>query len=197
MPTPQKAQIIDEVTDSFGRAKSVFLADFTGLTVEEMTELRRSFRQAGVEFRVVKNTLARMAAEKSSYGALSRYFEGPTALALAMQDPAAPARIILEYRKKKEKPHVKAFVFEGQMLDPSQLEAIAELPPREVIIGHLLAGLNSPIVRLVGVLQGLLSDLVHTLDAIREKREKEQPAPRAEEVATPAANTTEPVVAQA
>jgi len=191
MPTPQKAQVIEEVANTFGRAKSVFLTDFTGLTVEEMTELRRSFRQAEVEFRVVKNTLARRAAEKSRYGTLGRYFEGPTALAFGMKDPAAPARILLEYRKKKERPSVKAFVFEGQMLDPSYLEAIAELPPREVIIGRLLAGLNSPMVRLLGVLQGQFSSLVRTLEAIREKKEAEPPASPAKEVAAPVAETAE------
>lgn len=171
MAKPEKELIVKEVADKFAKASSVLFADFTGLKVEEMNELRSAFRKASVEYRVVKNTLARLALKEAGYEHLCDYLTGPTSFAFGGEDPVAPAKIITDFAKKIDKPKIKACLFEGKLLEPSQVDQIAKLPSREILLSRVAAGVNGPLVSFVWVLQSLLQNLVLVLDAI--KREKE------------------------
>jgi len=173
MPKPEKERIVDEIAEQLQQAQGIYLTDFTGLSVAEITELRNNFRNAGVEFRVVKNSLTRLSAQKAGMDNLIDYLTGPTALALGRDEPIAPARIVKEFAKKTEKPTIKVGLIEGQIIAPDEVESIINIPPREVLLGQVVGTFSAPMSDLVSVLTSLLSSFVSTLDAIKFKKEKE------------------------
>lgn len=167
----QKKEAVRELKEKITAAKALVLADYRGLTVEQDTELRRALRKAGVEYRVVKNTLTRFAAKESGLEGLEPFLEGPTAIALSDTDPVAPAKVLSEYAKKYEKLELKVGVVEGKIVDVNGIKALADLPPKEVLIAKVLGGFNAPIAGLVNVLNGNIRGLVVALNAIREQKE--------------------------
>ncbi len=174
MPQPQKIQKVEEIAESLQRASGVFLTDFSGLSVEEITQLRREFRKADVAYLVVKNTLAKRSCEQVGLESMIPYLTGPTGLALALGDPVAPVRVISDFvkqHKEKGKPEIKGAVVEGQMLSAAEAEAMKNIPPREVLIAQVVGGIAAPLSGLVGGLQGVISKLVYALDAVKEKKE--------------------------
>lgn len=173
MPTPQKEEAVKEVAQSLSDAKSVFLADFTGLNVEEANELRRSFKRSAVEYRVVKNTLARRSVESAGCEELLEYLEGPTAMAFGMEDPVAPAKVIKEFSKTSDKIKVKACLFEGVLIGTDQVSSIADLPTKEELVGQLVGMLNAPIANLASSLNSVLSKLVFAVDAVKKNKEEQ------------------------
>jgi len=167
----QKKEAVRELKEKITAAKALVLADYRGLTVEQDTELRRALRKAGVEYRVVKNTLTRFAAKESGLEGLEPFLEGPTAIALSDTDPVAPAKVLSEYAKKYEKLELKVGVVEGKIVDVNGIKALADLPPKEVLIAKVLGGFNAPTAGLVNVLNGNIRGLVVALNAIREQKE--------------------------
>ncbi|MFQ6114711.1 MAG: 50S ribosomal protein L10 [bacterium] len=172
MPTPEKIAAVEEVAKQITQAKSIFLTDFSGLNVEDINDLRKSFRGASVEYRVVKNNLARLSAKSAGCEELLEYFEGPTALAFATDDPAAPAKIIAKFAKEKDKPKIKACLFEGVLIGADQISAITNLPSRDELLAKLIGGLNAPLSNLVFSLNGILRKLVFALDAVKKQKEE-------------------------
>lgn len=166
----QKQEVVKEISDKMKNAKAMVLADYRGLTVEQDTELRSALRKAGVEYRVVKNTLTRFAAKENNLEGLTPYLSGPTAIALSNTDPVAPAKVLMEYSKKYEKLELKVGVVEGKIIDLNGIKALAELPPKEVLIARALGGIKSPLAGLVNVLNGNIRGLVVALNAIAEKK---------------------------
>jgi large subunit ribosomal protein L10 len=124
-----KADAVARLSEKFTAAKSIFLTDYSGLTVEAITHLRRNFRNSNVEYLVGKNTLVRIAAEQAGYRTLVPYLEGPTALAFSMKDASAPAKVILDF-VKSHKPAIKAIIFEGQFSSETS-RGYFKLPTRE------------------------------------------------------------------
>ena len=171
MARPEKVQVVNDLVESINQSKGIYLTDFSGLNVQEINELRKTFRESDVEYKVVKNTLARLSVQEAGYDNLLEYLTGPTAFAFSVDDPGIPARIIKEFAKKKDKPEIKAIVFEGTLLDASQAEQVANLPSREELIAKFLGTLNAPMYNLAGALQGLLRKFVGTLDAIKTQKE--------------------------
>ena len=171
MLQPDKVKRVDDLNATLGRAKSIYMTDFTGLSVEEITRLRRELRKANVSYIVVKNTLAKIAAKKMGYEKIVPYLEGPTGLAIALGDPLAPGRILFDFQKDKQKPKIKAAMFEGQILDEKAALAIRNIPPREVLLAQVASGVAAPLSNLVGSLQALLTQLAYTLNAVKEKKE--------------------------
>ena len=167
-----KAKDLAALTESLQSAKSAMVVSFSGLTVAKDQEFRNSLRAAGAKYQVVKNTLAKRAAEKAGKGEINPYFKGPSAIAYSFQDASAPARIIKEFFKDNQKPKVKFTLFEGEFLGPERLDEIAALPSRNELIARVLGGFNAPIQGLAGVLGGILSKLVRTVDAVRESKAK-------------------------
>ncbi|HTP13804.1 MAG TPA: 50S ribosomal protein L10 [Bacteroidota bacterium] len=172
MKRSEKEAIVAAVTDKASRAAAIYFADFTRLTVEEETDLRREFRKAGVEYTVVKNTLVKKALEQvKGYDSVISKLVGPTGIAFTYDDVAVPARIIKKFSDKTGKFKLKAAVLEKQVYDGSKLEAIAKMPSRKEIIASILGSLQAPIAGLVGVVQALPRDLVNILDAIEKKKQ--------------------------
>lgn len=170
MPTPQKEEVVAEVTQKLNEAKSVFLTDFKGLNVQEISDLRRAFTGASVQYRVVKNTLARLSVKEAGLDELLEYLEGPTAMAFGMDDPAAPARVIKQFAKDSAKLQVKACLFDGMFLDANKVNEIANLPSKEQLLGKLSGVLNAPLTNLVYSLNAILSKFVFALNAVKEQK---------------------------
>ena len=147
-----KKPIVDEISASIKDAQSVVLVDYRGLTVEQDTALRKQLREAGVTYKVYKNTMIRFAAKGTEFEALEPHLEGPTALAVSKEDATAPARVLAEFAKKADKLELKGGVVEGNAYDAKALESIAAIPSRDELISKLLGSLQSPITNLARVL---------------------------------------------
>ena len=148
-----KAPIIDEIKGYVDKASAAVLVDYRGLTVEEDTRLRKALREAGVVYKVYKNTYLKRAFEGTDFAQLNGHLEGPTAIAFGIEDATAPARIIAEFAKKAPKLEFKAGVVEGVYYDVKGIEKIALIPSRDVLISKLLGSLQSPIANLARVLK--------------------------------------------
>lgn len=166
----EKEKTVNELRERLSLTKSLFLTDFRGLSVDDMTRLRRSLKEKGAEYRVTKNTLIRMAAEESEFGGILDFLKGPTGLVFSYEDPLAPAKALHEVHKKTEKPKIKVIWMEGKLLDESHLRTLATLPAREVILAQIVSGLDFPVANFVGTLQGVLRNFVSTIDAIKEEK---------------------------
>ncbi|NLP17036.1 MAG: 50S ribosomal protein L10 [Clostridiales bacterium] len=148
-----KQPIVDEIKGFAKDAKAVVLVDYRGLTVAEDTELRKKLREAGVVYKVYKNTLLNFAFKGTEFEALSKDLEGPTAVAFGIDDVTAPARIINEMAKKMPKLEFKSGVVEGSYYDQKGIQVIASIPSREVLISRLLGSIQAPIANLARVLK--------------------------------------------
>ena len=170
MPRPEKVQLVAEVTEQFRAAGSVYVTDYAGLTVGDMTELRKQLRAAGVKYRVVKNTLLRRAASDAGLDDLADHFRGPTAVAFGPADPVSAAKIFSEFASRLEKPKVRRFVVDKHPFAPVDLRALASLPSREVLLGQVVGAVEGPIAGLIGTLDAIVRELVSTVDAVAEKK---------------------------
>lgn len=170
MPRPEKEAVVNEVAEIFKEAKSVFLTDFQGLNVEQMIDFRRQCRKEAVGYRVVKNTLTRLAAKEAGMDEILEHIEGPSAIAYSYEDPSAPARVITTFAKVHERPVIKVSRFEGKFYGPESVQTIASLPSKDVLLAKLLGTCNAPVRGLVGTINGLLQKLVMTFDAVKNSR---------------------------
>ena len=166
-----KQVVVQEIAEKFRNAKTAVLVNYRGLTVEEVTELRAKSRDAGIEYKVYKNSMMRFAAKETGYEGLLDVLVGPTAIAFCNTDPVAPAKVLSEFAKKHKALVIKAGMVEGKVLDVQGVAALAELPPREVLVAKVLGALNSPISGFVNVLNGNLRGLVVALDAIAQQKQ--------------------------
>ncbi|RKJ05084.1 50S ribosomal protein L10 [bacterium D16-54] len=147
-----KQPIVAEISELLNGAASAVAVDYRGLTVAQDTELRKQLREAGVTYKVYKNTLIRRAAEGTDFAALDPHLEGPTAIAVSKDDATAPARILAEFAKKADKLEIKAGIVEGAYYDAKGMQAISSIPSREVLLGRLFGSMKSPISNLARVL---------------------------------------------
>lgn len=167
----EKKEIVTALEDKFSKAKVAILAEFSGMGVEEIREVRSQLRGAKGEFKVIKNTLAIRAAAQTALEGVSGHFKGPTAVALGYDDPIAPAKAMKEIADKQKKLKIKIGVVEGQVIDLVRFRQIAQLPAKPVLIGALIGRLQSPLYGFAGSLNGVLSKFVLTLQALKEKRQ--------------------------
>lgn len=147
-----KKPIVEEIAGSIKDAASVVLVNYSGLTVEQDTQLRKQLREAGVTYKVYKNTMIRFAAKGTEFEALEPHLEGPTALAVSKEDATAPARVLAEFAKKADKLELKAGVVEGTYYDEKGIQVIATIPSREILLGKLLGSIQSPIANFARVI---------------------------------------------
>lgn len=150
-----KQSIVEEISASIKDAQSVVLVDYRGLTVEQDTQLRKNLREAGVTYKVYKNTMMNFAFKGTEFEGLTQYLEGPSAMALSKDDATAPARIIAQFAKTADKLEIKAGVVEGTVYDAKGIAAIASIPSREVLISRLLGSMQSPITNFARVMNQL------------------------------------------
>ena len=167
MPTAKKAQMIEELQDRIARSTIAVGTGYRGLTVLEMDQLRRRMRAAGIELRVVKNTLTRLAAERAGKPTLSQLVEGPTALAFGYGDILAVARAFNEYTPTAPPAFsIRAIYLDGQVLPGRELGELARLPTKEVLLAQVVGQLQSPLAALAGLLEAPVAELARLLDAM-------------------------------
>jgi large subunit ribosomal protein L10 len=174
MPTQKKVEQVDQYTQKFRKSKSIFLADFSGMNVAQTTELRRQFRKAKVEYCVLKNTLARRSLKNAGIEGLDEILKGMTSFAFSEYDAAAPIKVIKDFNKTLSKENkslvIKGCVFEGRVFGAEKVEALANLPSREVLLGQLVGMLQSPMSRLLAVLQASGQKLVGVLESVKDTK---------------------------
>lgn len=148
-----KQPVVSEIAELLNGAQTAVVVDYRGLTVAQDTELRKTLREAGVTYKVYKNTMIRRAAEGTDFAALDPTLEGPTAIAVSKEDATAPARILAEFAKKADKLEIKGGIVEGTYYDAKGMQTIATIPSREVLLGRLLGSMQSPITNFARVLK--------------------------------------------
>lgn len=153
---------VAEIREKLEKAQSVVLATYQGLTVEEDTELRKSLREAGVEYKVYKNTLVTLAAKELGHEGIVEYLEGPVSIAFGYEDATAPARILNDFAKNHKKLELKAGIVDGEVFDQEKVKQLASIPSREVLIAKFLGSIKSPV-----------SNFAYLINAIKEKKEAE------------------------
>jgi large subunit ribosomal protein L10 len=169
MPTARKEASVGELAEKLAGAQSLFLTDYAGLTVAEITKLRGELRKDGNTYSVVKNTLFKIAAGDLA-SRLETYLAGPTGIVFAGADPVAPAKALKTFSDTVKRIAVKAAYIDGQVVDAKQVEQLAKLPPKIELIANLVGTLANPLRGLVTVLSGNQSGLVRVLERIREQK---------------------------
>ena len=170
MSKTERQATVESLTELLKGSPNVFVTDFTGLNVLRMTELRRRLRGAGVEYVVVKNTLAQRAFAANGVHALDEHLAGPTGLVLSGEDPLAGAKVLTDFAREFEKPAIKIGLVDGRPVTPEQVKRLADLPPREVLLAQLAGYIQAPMAQFAGVMNGLLSQMVGALEALRAQR---------------------------
>ena len=170
MNRTEKQTAIDALTAKLAEARAIYVTDYQGLTVGKVTDLRRRLHKAGVDYVVVKNTLALRALKAASVAGLDTHVTGPTAFALSLGDAAAAAKVLTDFAREFEKPALKAAIIDGRTVSPDQIKRLAQLPPRDVLLGQLAGALQSPLAGFVGALTGLLSTFVGAVEALHAQR---------------------------
>ena len=165
----EKKKLVEELKEKIGSAQSIVIVDYKGLTVFEDTELRKTLRAANVEYRVLKNRLMQKAFSELGYSEFDEALNGPTAVAFATTDPAAPAKILLESAEKTKKITVKCGMVDGAYITPDGVKELATLPPKEVLVAKLLGTMSAPISGLARVLNETIAGLARVLNQIAEK----------------------------
>jgi large subunit ribosomal protein L10 len=170
MNRTEKEQIVQELTQRLTDTQATFLADYRGINVEQATQLRRELTQVGVEYRVVKNNLLKLAAQGTPSEALQSFCTGPTAIALSGDDPIAPAKILSKFAKEIDAFELKAGVLSGKLMSVAEIGALAALPSRDELLAKALSSMNAPITNFVGTLAAIPRSLVQVLDAIGQNK---------------------------
>ncbi len=173
MERTQKEKVVAELHEKLERSTAAILTDFKGMTVAEMTDLRDALAAEKIEYQVVKNTLMRLASRDTYVSAFDPLLKGTCAVAIGYADPAVPAKILKKFTKTNDKLKVKAGALGQRLLDPDQVSALAELPPKEELLGKMLGTLNAVPTGLVTVLSGVPRALVGVLAAIQRQREEQ------------------------
>jgi large subunit ribosomal protein L10 len=170
MKRNEKEQLVTELTEKIKGATAFYYTDFTGLNVKKMTELRRRFRKAGVEYVVIKNSLAQRAVNES--GLVGSRLSGPTGVVIG-KDPVSAAKVLSDFAKENEqRPVVKGGMLDGKSIDTAQVKQLASLPSREQMLADLGAGLQSPLGAFLGALSGVLSTFAGAMEALRQQKEE-------------------------
>jgi len=166
-----KKAVVQVVKEKFESAQGVVLTDYRGLDVAEVTELRAKLREAGVEYRVIKNTMTRFAVNEIGIEGLDPYLVGPTAIAFGAEDPVRPAKVLFDFAKEHKNLEIKAGILEGQVIDMDGVKVLADLPSREVLLSQVVRGMQTPLTGFAVVLQANLRKFVYVLDAVRQQKE--------------------------
>ncbi len=170
MATQQKIEIVEAYSERFKEAKGVYLADYKGIDVLTVTEMRKQFRESGVEYKVLKNRLAKRALNNAGISELDDFLNGVTAFIITDDDPVSPAKIIKEFNKKDEILRVKAVFVEGKVLSVEDAKKLADLPSRDALLSQFVGVLQAPMTKFAATLQASMQKLARTLDAVKESK---------------------------
>jgi large subunit ribosomal protein L10 len=173
----EKKQIAEDLHGRFKKSKLVILTDFKGLDVASVSDLRRKLKEAGVEYKVVKNTLMARASQDTPVAVMADHFKGPGAVAISYQDPVAPAKILTKFADDSKKLEIRAAVLNGKLIDANGVKALSALPSREVLLGQLLSVMVGVPTSAVRVLAGVPRALVNVLSALKDQRQAAEAPP--------------------
>lgn len=171
MKKEEKVRVISELKEKFNKATGLIFTDYRGLTVEEISDLRSKLREDSFEYRVVKNTLAKRAADETPVDASKEVFSGPVGVAFSYDDPVLLAKKILEFSKSNEKLEIKGGIVEGGICTPAELKTISELPSRKGQLSMLVGAMQSPMSKMAGLLNATLSQFIYAIGALKDKRD--------------------------
>lgn len=171
MGREEKTTTIADLRGQFGEARGAVLTDFRGLSVAEITELRTLLRKSAVEYKVIKNTLAKLAIKETDLAGLAAYLEGPTAIAISRTDPVVASKAITAWAKGRQTFAIKGGIVEGRVVGRAEIAHLADLPPREVLLARVAGAFQAPLQGLVQVLSASMQGLVRALDQVRQRKE--------------------------
>jgi large subunit ribosomal protein L10 len=199
MPRPEKVQAVNDIKERLESAEAVFLTEYRGLSVKAVQDLRRALRDSGADYKVVKMTLARLAAGEAGVDGLDDFLIGPTALAFANQDPVATAKALKEFSKSNEVLVLKAGYLSGHVLTPEEVSRLAEIEPREVLLAKFAGAAMAPLYAAAGMFAAFTRNAASMFGQLLEKKESgEVPeVPAAEEAPEPAEAESEEITAAA
>jgi len=170
MSKTERQATVEELSAQLRGSPNLYVTDFSGLNVLRMTEFRRRLRVAGVEYIVVKNTLAQRELAANAVTGLDGHLKGPTGLVLAGSDPVAAAKVLTDFAREFEKPAIKIGLVDGKPVTPDQVKRLASLPSREQLLGQLAGAFQAPLAQFAGAMNGLLYQVVGALEALRSQR---------------------------
>uniref|UniRef100_A0A7V5N091 Large ribosomal subunit protein uL10 n=1 Tax=Thermodesulfobacterium geofontis TaxID=1295609 RepID=A0A7V5N091_9BACT len=168
----KKEEMIKNLKEKFLNSEGIFVTSFKGFTVAESNEIRKLIREKGGEFRVVKNTLIRIASQETPVQPVNEYIEGPTALVIAYKDPIEIAKVLNKFVKDHPSLKIRGFVIQGKGFEASAIEELVKLPPKEVLLAQVLGTLQAPIANFIGVLSAIIRNFLYVLKAVEEKKAK-------------------------
>jgi len=166
-----KEQSVQDITEKLQKSVTAVITDYRGLNVAQATKLRNELRGANIEYKVLKNTLTKIAAKNVGLEGLDQYLEGPTAIAFGIEDPVAPAKILSKFAKDNKDLEIKGGILEGKVVSLDQIKALADLPSREELLAQVLRGIQSPLTGMANVLAGPLRNMANVLEAVRKEKE--------------------------
>ncbi len=175
MNRTEKTDVVERLSQQLTESQTIYLTDFTGIAVKPMTELRRKMRTAGVQYTVVKNTLALRAMEAASVTGVENVMTGPTAFVFAGEDPVTAAKLLADFQKEHEQLQVKAGLLDGQPVTADEVKRLASLPSREQLLSQALGLMQAPLQGFAGAIDSLLYQMVGAIDALREQRAAAEP----------------------
>lgn len=170
MNRTEKEQIVQELAEKLSGVKAAFIADYRGINVEQVTRLRRELVAVGVDYRVVKNSLLRLASKGTPAEELQKFCSGPTAIAIAGDDVVAPAKILAKYAAEIAAFELKAGVLDGKLISVDEITALSKLPSREELLAQAFRSMNAPVSNFVGTLAAIPRSLVQVLNAIGQSK---------------------------
>jgi len=170
MASPEKVAEVQAITDRFQAAQSLVMADYTGLTVHQMTDFRARCRAQNIDCRVVKNRLAMRAADAAELGFLKDHLKGPTALVFGPESQVDPAKLVTEFAKDNEALQVKGGMVDGEYLDAQQVVALSKVPSMDELIAKMMGSINSPASGIVGTVNGVVAALARAIDAVAKQK---------------------------
>lgn len=169
MPNKEKIDQVAILTETFRNAPSVAVTDYSGLTVEKATILRKELRQKHIKYLVAKNTLLRIAAKEAGINGLDDFLTGPSAVAFGTEEAGVMTKILYDFGKQHQKPTIKAIYLDGKLYSGAEADRIAKLPGKEILMSMLVGSITAPIQSFIGTLDAVIRDLVGTIDAVKEK----------------------------
>lgn len=177
MPTEQKERVIEQAKEWYGKSVGLVFADYRGLKVKELQQLRRNLGAKGGEIHVIKNTLFRLAAGEDAAKFPYELHNGPTAVTFVYQNESEVAKVLFDFEKQTKTLSVKGGYFGGRVFDAKGVEALSKLPPRDVLIAQVIGTIAAPLTNLVGVIEALYADPIRTIGAVADKMSEGAPAP--------------------
>lgn len=166
----KKEKQVNELREKLAKVSSAILTDFRGLTVKEITDLRRRLKEANIELKIIKNNIVIRAVKGSDLDALTEYLQGPTAIAFGIDDPIVPVKILVDFANEYKKPEIKAGIIQGKVLKEEEIKKVTKLPSKEILLAQVISGIQAPISGLLNVLNAPIRALLNVLKAIEEKK---------------------------